>query len=399
MDALKGLIAGLIVGALFSPICQAYQSYSLPHSLGEVKVNSNPESTEIFFQIPSEVGYVVRELTHPPRIMLNLYPVNMKLPNEEITVEDRFVEKIRLARDSENVAKMVLDLATSRYSFDISSRKSPNALVIEIRPPREDLIMALLNKEEDSSREGVEALFADKEFPLPEKQKGIYRIIIDPGHGGKDPGAIGPSGLKEKKVTLEVARKLSKMFKENLPFVEVFLTRDRDEFVSLDRRAEIANQLKGDLFVSVHVNSAWDRTAKGVETFYNSQYVYGEEAEKVAMRENAAFASQENVPFKVKNIIWDLIQNQHRTESKNLSEVIQKNLVEVCDALNRGVKSARFYVLRGVNMPAVLVEIGFISNPLQERELRNERFQERAALGLFKGLANYIESFNEKVMG
>jgi len=365
----KLLPAVVAIVVLFPWLCQAYQDYQV----GEVKVNSSPHLTRISIQIPRGTGYVVRELTDPPRIVLNLYPANLDPLYREIRVADEFVQGIRLARDSKNVVKAVVDLNTSSYSFDVSFQR----VVVEIRSLQKDVISELLKKEEDD--------LLSRPWPETRKKgKGIYRIVIDPGHGGKDPGAIGPSGLKE----------VAELLKENLP-VEVFLTRNRDEFIPLDKRTEIANLLGGDLFVSIHCNAAWDSRIAGIETFYNSQYVYGEGAEEVAARENTAFAS-ETLPSKIKNIIWDLIQNQYRSESKALSHIVQEKLARTCRMLNRGVKSAQFYVLRGIAMPAILVEVGFISNPWEERKLKDPQFQKLIALGIYEGLATYINSFNRK---
>jgi N-acetylmuramoyl-L-alanine amidase len=361
---------------------QAYQEYQI----GEVKVNSSSRFTRIFIQIPRGTGYVVRELTDPPRILLNLYPANLAPPYREIGVSDEFVQRIRLSKDSKNVVKVVIDLNTSSYSFDVSFQKEAGAVVVEIKPSQKDVIFELLKKEED--------LLLTSRPESRERGKGIFRIVIDPGHGGKDPGAIGPSGLKEKDVTLKVARRVTELLKKNLA-VEVLLTRNGDEFVPLDKRTEIANLVGGDLFVSIHCNAAWDGRVAGIETFYNSQYVYGEGAEEVAARENAAFAS-ESLPSRIKNIIWDLIQNQYRSESEALSRIVQEKLAKNTRMLNRGVKSAQFYVLRGIAMPAILVEVGFISNPWEERKLKEPQFQELVALGIYEGLATYINSFNRK---
>lgn len=368
--------------------CQAYQNYSL----GEIRTISNSYSTSIFIEVSKDTGYVVRELVNPPRIMLNLYPAQVDSPSREIIVNDEFVQKIRLTKNSRNVIKVVVDLKISEYNFNVFSQTLPSAVVIDIRPPGEDIIAQILNKKEKT--EGNVYFGSQPFFRVSEERKGIYRIVIDPGHGGKDPGAIGPSGVKEKDITLAIARKLAKLLKENLN-VEVFLTRSKDEFIPLDRRTEIANLIGGDLFISIHANAAWSRKVTGVETFYNSQYVYGEGAEEVAKRENAVFDSE----VKVKNIIWDLIQNQYRSESKELANIVQDKLASVSGMLNRGVKSARFYVLRGINMPAILVEVGFISNPWEEQKLKKPEFQEQISLGIYKGLATYIQSFNKKVGG
>ena len=154
--------------------------------------------------------------------------------------------------------------------------------------------------------------------------------------------------------------------------------------------------VKGDLFISIHANAAWDPQVRGMETFYNSHYPYGEGAEKVAIRENIAFTA-DGLPSKIKNIIWDLIQNQYRQESKELSYIVQEKMVQICEVPNRGVKSAPFYVLRGASMPAILVEVGFISNPWEERKLKNPQFQELVASGIYQGIIAYINSFNRKI--
>ncbi len=366
---------------LFPFSCNAYQDYQI----GEVKVNSGPDLTTVIIPVKKGTGYVVRELTEPPRIVINLYPANLDPPYREIRVSDQFVQKIRLSRDSKNVVKVVIDLNTPDYSFDISLQRESPAVVAEIKSAHEDAIFQLLKQEKNSP-------FRSE---TREDKKGIYCIVIDPGHGGKDPGAIGPSGLKEKDITLQIAKKLKSLLEKNLP-VKVILTREGDKYVALDERTEIANMVGGDLFISIHTNAAWDRRVQGVETFYNSQYVYGEGAEEVASRENTVFAS-ETLPSKIKNIIWDLIQNQYRSESKALSRVVQQSLTETCGMVSRGVKSAQFYVLRGIAMPAILVEVGFISNPWEERKLKDPEFQKLVALGLYRGLRNYIDSFNRKV--
>jgi len=366
---------------LFPFSCNAYQDYQI----GEVKVNSGPDLTTVIIPVKKGTGYVVRELTEPPRIVINLYPANLDPLYREIRVSDQFVQKIRLSRDSKNVVKVVIDLNTPDYSFDISLQRESPAVVAEIKSAHEDAIFQLLKQEKNSP-------FRSE---TREDKKGIYCIVIDPGHGGKDPGAIGPSGLKEKDITLQIAKKLKSLLEKNLP-VKVILTREGDKYVALDERTEIANMVGGDLFISIHTNAAWDRRVQGVETFYNSQYVYGEGAEEVASRENTVFAS-ETLPSKIKNIIWDLIQNQYRSESKALSRVVQQSLTETCGMVSRGVKSAQFYVLRGIAMPAILVEVGFISNPWEERKLKDPEFQKLVALGLYRGLRNYIDSFNRKV--
>jgi len=387
MKALCGV--GLLLFILFVQPCQAGERFFLGSS---VRIDSNPTFTQIFIPTPEGTGYVVGELNSPPRIVLNLYPLEMILPREEITVADKFVQTISISEDSKNVAKVEVDLNTHDYNFNIFSQNQPRGIVLEIRPPKKDIITAILNVEAAEARENPLSL--DSWQRISGEGEGIFTVVIDPGHGGKDPGAVGPSGVMEKDITLQIARKLSKILKQNLK-VEVYLTRNGDEFIPLDRRTEMANQIGGDLFVSIHTNAAWDYRARGVETFYNSRYAYGEGAEEVALRENAAFGAE--VPSSVKNIIWDLIQNQYRQESEELARLVQSKIIQTCGVKNRGVKSAPFYVLRGASMPAILIEVGFISNPWQERKLKDSQYQELVALGIYKGIAAYIKSFTRKV--
>ncbi|MCK4418586.1 N-acetylmuramoyl-L-alanine amidase, partial [Candidatus Aerophobetes bacterium] len=194
----------------------------------------------------------------------------------------------------------------------------------------------------------------------------------------------------EKDVVLAVAKELAKLLEEE-PGVKVYLTRRDDTFYSLNQRTEMANQLGGDIFISIHANATlYNKEASGVETFFNSRYSYGEGAEAVAATENV-FLGSEDVSEEAKAIFWDLIQDRYRNESNDLSYLVQEELSETTGLENRGVKSAPFYVLRGAAMPAILVEIGFISNPWEERKLKGEDFRKRIALGIFKGLKAYLK--------
>lgn len=367
-------------------LCQAGE-----FSCENISVFSRKNYTQISIPLPEEASYVVAECSTPPGILLNLYPLKIEFGQRKITVFDQFVREILVQKESENIVKTAIFLTTSTYHFNVSSQKKPKTLSVHISTPETpDVISEILPLAEKKEKDFISSILLK-----PEEKKGVYKIIIDPGHGGRDPGAIGPSGILEKDITLSIAKKLSELLAKN-PELEVYLTRESDSFISLDERAQMANKLKGDIFVSIHVNAAWDMQARGVETFYNSHYPYGEGAEEVAIRENASFGS-DKISFNVKNIIWDLIQNQFRQESRELAEIIQKEMAKTSGAPDRGVKSAPFYVLRGVGMPAVLVEVGFISNPWEERRLKNERFQENVALGIYNGILNYISLINKRL--
>lgn len=220
----------------------------------------------------------------------------------------------------------------------------------------------------------------------------LRTIVLDPGHGGVDPGAIGPGGLTEKEVTLDVARRLAALIQEELGLRAV-LTRTRDQTVGLRERAAFANRLRADLFVSIHVNAAPGATATGTETYFLSS-----EATDNAARAAAAFENQ-LIAFEagprtgardlLRSILWDLAQSEFQQESSRLAEALQDHLDRALRRPSRGVKQAPFYVLGGVAMPAALVEVGFITNPQEEQRLRDDGYRDRIARALAAGLQAY----------
>ena len=221
----------------------------------------------------------------------------------------------------------------------------------------------------------------------------VARIVIDPGHGGHDTGTIGPRGLMEKDVCLDVALRLGGIIKERLPGAQVIYTRKTDTFVPLEERTAIANKAKADLFISIHANSSHDRYARGVETYYLN-FATSPEAMEVAARENAYSTESMN---DLQTLIQKIARNDKIEESKELATDNQSALshrleLVSADEHNRGVKRAPFVVLIGANMPSVLVEMSFLSNPIDERLLRIPARRERFALGIYRGVAEYLAS-------
>jgi len=223
----------------------------------------------------------------------------------------------------------------------------------------------------------------------------ISRIVIDPGHGGHDTGTIGPHGLMEKDLCLDVALRLGKLIEDKLPGAEVIYTRKDDTFVPLEQRTAMANDAKADLFVSIHANSSHDQAARGVETYYLN-FSTSAESMEVATRENALAQSSLH---DLQDIIKKIARNEKIEESKELANDIQDSLAHRMQLIsqsqkNRGVKKAPFIVLIGANMPSVLTEISFISNPNDERLLRKGDQRQRVADGLYRGITNYLDNLN-----
>lgn len=226
-----------------------------------------------------------------------------------------------------------------------------------------------------------------------QRGSGIRTIVLDPGHGGSDTGAVSRSGLEEKRLTLQLARSVKHLLEQRLP-VRVVLTRDGDGELPLEARAALANQYKGDLFVSLHLNSAHGSSANGAETYFLSLEATDEAAALAAEAEN--IGSQDGDPlFDLQLLLWDLAQSQHLARSQTLAKLIQEELNLALDMRNRGVKQAPFRVLMGISMPAVLVEFGFLSNPSEETKLRDPQYR----LSLAEALVDAISRYRAGVQG
>ncbi len=218
----------------------------------------------------------------------------------------------------------------------------------------------------------------------------IGKIVIDPGHGGHDTGTIGPNGLLEKDLVLDVSRRLGKLLESRLG-AEVVFTRRDDTFIPLESRTSIANQEQADLFVSVHANSSHDPDARGVETYYLN-FTSSPEALEVAARENAA--SDKSI-HELQDLVKKIALKEKIEESREFASDVQQSLhtglsVKNAGIRDRGVKKAPFVVLIGANMPSILAEISFISNPGDERRLRGPEYRQRIAESLYRGISRYV---------
>jgi N-acetylmuramoyl-L-alanine amidase len=235
---------------------------------------------------------------------------------------------------------------------------------------------------------------ASSEAPVEPVVKKRFTVVVDPGHGGEDTGARGPSGLAEKDVTLDVARRLKARILAGMD-ADVLLTREADRAVALDERTAIANHQRADLFVSIHANATRRGQAEGAETYFLSYQETDDDSRAVAAIENNTLGLEEGVKANssLEMILWDLAQSAFLKESSALAEIIQGNLNDALGINNRGIKQAPFRVLMGATMPAVLVEIGFITNPDEERRLRDAAFKDRLAAAIFESVRRYHDRY------
>lgn len=246
------------------------------------------------------------------------------------------------------------------------------------------------------------ALSATMSIWAQKSNKEQFVLVIDPGHGGVDPGAIGPKGTKEKVINLNVSRLLGDMINDKYPEVKIIYTRNKkDVKVPLVTRAKIANDANANLFISIHTNAAKNRKARGCETFTLGSGSSAE-AKAAAMYENEVILLEENFEQVYKGfdprssesyIIFELIRGHDMEKSISCAEHIQKCMVKRSELLNRGVSSAGFLVLHRTVMPSILVELGFISNPTEEKYLASKNGQKELARGIFEGFSNYYEAY------
>jgi N-acetylmuramoyl-L-alanine amidase len=250
-------------------------------------------------------------------------------------------------------------------------------------------------------RKGAAATTAPNapQLPVPAKPveaPGIHTIVIDPGHGGKDVGAIGPDGAMEKDLTLAVCRKLASALGAKTG-ARIVLTREEDTVVSLDQRTSIANQYKADLFLSVHMNAAVVKGARGSETYFLSADASDEIAKKAAESENTSVSAAAAPSSDLKLILWDLAQQAYLQESSRFATDIQQEMNAIAGITNRGVKQAPFKVLVGATMPAALVEVAFISNPEEEAKLKSDAFVTTVVDAIARAVVKYKADYETRI--
>lgn len=263
--------------------------------------------------------------------------------------------------------------------------KNPARIVLDLYPITETSALA---RAPDTSTPASPVITPPT--PPPPVIKKDLVIVIDPGHGGKDPGALGRKGTREKDVVLHIANHLRDLLTKE-GSTKVFMTRETDVFIELEDRATFANTHKADLFVSIHINSHSQASVKGLE-FYHFGEASDPRALAVAARENGTPLEKNAAPWQF--ILADKLNDKKIDDSRELAWTTKNSLVKFLDTFykikDHGIKTAPFFVLRMTTMPAILAEIAFISNPTEEKLLQSSTYQKRVAEGIFKGLQSYI---------
>ena len=327
--------------------------------------------TRIVLDLSNPTAYTDKYLPDPDRLYINLENTFIVGSIPSVDIENGLVKQVRAAQNDKHTVRVVIDL-TGKVNYNIFLLTSPERLVVDIY--------------KDVSDEQV-----PHSPPQKSNEAKTPTIVIDPGHGGKDPGAIGKKGLKEKDIVLDVGIRLKRLIKDKIG-ADVVMTRETDIFIPLEERTAIANKKDADLFISIHANSSRREGASGAETYLLGRAT-NREAMDTAMRENSATEKSLN---ELQLILTDLLTTAKKDESLRLAHYVQGNLIENLEPdykiNNLGVKQAPFYVLVNARMPSILAEISFISNREEEQRLGKSKYRQEIAEAILDGIIKYIQS-------
>ncbi len=327
-----------------------------------------------------------------------------KLNNEyEVEIPSKYIKNKIIFKNNSKIINVIRtktinnkDKFIIKATYDLSILrqfvlKKPFRLVIDLIKAKNKKSIKIITKTEKHTKIKQKNEKIEPVKIIKKNKDEISIICIDPGHGGENYGAVGKY-LKEKDITLKISKELEKLIIKKLK-IKVIMIRNEDKDVSLNKRAELANNNHADLFISIHVNSSSKREAKGPETFFVSLKATDNESFELAKKENMSFKEidEKAETDGLKMILWKMAQADYIRDSSRLADYIQRELNILMNTRNRGVKQAPFRVLMRVAMPAVLVEVGFLSNRKEEKMMRKNEFHKKAALSIFNGLMNYIK--------
>ena len=360
---------------------------------------SSKAYTRVMLDLSQETKYEIRQLKEdaakgtPARIYIDISAARLALASKEaVPVEDGLLKQIRIGQYSADVVRVVLDMHSLR-EHKAFILPDPYRLVVDLQGQKAQETSAA--KETPAKKSPVARKLQVKEkkpAPSASAPPGIRKIVLDPGHGGKDPGAIGIGGSSEKDIVLSIAKKLAVKLRKEMR-IQVVLTRKDDRFIALENRTAVANAEDADLFISLHMNASPNREAKGIETYYLDNTT-DEAALRLAARENGT--SRKNVSD-LQFILSDMTQNMKLEDSITLAHRLQSSAVSgmtraIGEVKDLGVKKALFYVLVGARMPSVLVEMFFITNRNEGRAMSQQGYQDAMVKALFEGIRKYEQS-------
>jgi N-acetylmuramoyl-L-alanine amidase len=380
----------------------AEEKQAEPALVKELRHWSNPDYTRIAVSLDREAKFAYhrlppnREQNIPPRIYIDIEGARITPGVKDITIGDGLMKGARIGQFRPDTVRVVLDL-DSMKEFKVFTFSDPFSIIIDAKGERR----AEISSAAAPAISVLPAIPEPRPARVEEKRSTpaarsaigkIRRIVVDAGHGGHDPGALGAGGSREKDIVLQIALKLARKLREELG-LDVVMTRSTDVFIELKERTAIANKVGADLFVSIHANAALNRNSSGLETYYLN-LAKTEKVAQLAAHENGTSLEKVSV---LQAVLFDLMANYKLNDSAYLADEVQKSVYskvggKYTGLRNLGVKQGPFYVLVGATMPSILVETAFLSNAQEEARLNDPAYQELTAEGIADGIRGYIAS-------
>ncbi|MDF1758547.1 MAG: N-acetylmuramoyl-L-alanine amidase [Legionellaceae bacterium] len=360
---------------------------ALAAKLDSIKIVNGTRVKTILFKISGNYKHKVYPLRAPDRLVFDFNNTDLSFDPEKIVVENNLIRKLRVGHPNKNTLRLVLDLKQA-VLFKEVKLKTPN--------PHETILKVEINT---NPKHAIKKTSVVAVSSAPKKTLRDVVVIIDPGHGGKDPGAIGIRNSREKHIVLAIAKKLKKLIDDQRGMRAV-LTRSGDYYVGLRERMDIARKYDGDLFVAIHADAFGNHDSHGASVFALSQTGATSEAARwIAEKENYSelggvdLSSLDDQNGVIRTVLIDLSQTATINASLNMGKSVLDNLDKMTSLHSKRVEQARFVVLKSPDIPSVLIETGFISNPREERNLTNAHYQSRLTKAIFAGIKTYFWNF------
>lgn len=380
-----------IVKYLFWYVCWLWPIWCVAESakLNYVHVATVKQDTQIFLTVTRPTQAQLFALPHPDRLVVDLKNTQLATSLKNVNLSTTAIKNIRVGYPSHDVTRMVFDLKAPQQ-FKILSPPHNPTLIISLHPTAKSSLKKNLTKTAPS----LPVIVEKKSVPHP------VVIAIDAGHGGHDPGAIGPNGEKEKNITLAIAKRLAYLINQH-PRMRAILTRKGDYYVGLRGRLQIARQDNADLFIALHADSYFNNRASGASVYALSQHGATSEAARwLARRDNYSelggvdLSELGDQSALLRSVLIDLAQTATITDSLHLGNMMLSNLKNVTRLHYSRVEQAPFMVLKSPDIPSILVEMGFISNAKEEARLSDENYQYQIALALFNSIESYLNKYS-----
>ncbi len=412
-DGMPFVPVDFITGDYFGPAAEREISYNelahsldadRPYNVGQVDYFSYGTSMRLGFELRGVSKYTSVE-KGPRHVQITVADA-VAQTEEKVTLNDEFVRSVSVRGFNGSV---LIDIYLTADADSWTVQREQDTLVVDVTKKSlesgladnsagegETAAPASQTAQPDEAVYGV-TVVKDDDIRIPDvispNREGRKLIVIDPGHGGKDPGGRKRNGLPEKSLNLRVASELAKLFKEDGGY-DVLVTRTSDYYLPLPQRCQIANSKQADLFISIHANANNSRREKGFEVYFMSENATDPMSAAVAAKENAVLLPGEKMLMEdpAEQLLHSMARNEYMNESARLSGMIVKRLGQRTPFKNRGVKQAAFYVLRGTYAPAVLVEMGFMSNAEDCKNLNKPKVLEKIAQGIYEGIDDYAKA-------